>query len=201
MISLNDRLGSIIEQDFLKPTWKGFVIWWLLANGLDFRGRHDYWTDGAKDGGFDVIAWPLPGLNEDDIYVIQSKYYAANQNVTDKDLDRFFGAIDAIRGSREVFDAWIETVKDMLRMDYEKLRQKRGKIKFVVITTGQLRQSLLDKLEKYSIKVCGRDSIERLYGFYMRGQTPRVHSLKLGLASPLVPVTQTKEEKRRGVNP
>lgn len=195
MISLTDRLGSMLEQNFPKPAWKGFVIWWLLAKGLDFRGKDDYWTDGTKDGGFDAIAWPLPGLNEDDIYVIQSKYYTANQSVTDKDLDRFISAIDAMLAPRDVFDEWIETVKDNLIIHYEKLRKKRDKIKFVVITTGQLKQGLVEELNKRSVMVCGRDSIERLYGFYMQGQTPRVHSLKLGLASPLVSVTQTKKVK------
>jgi len=195
MKSLTERLGSTLKQNFPKPAWKGFVIWWLLANGLDFRGKNDYWTDGSKDGGFDVIAWPLPGLNEDDIYVIQSKYYASNQCVTNNDLDRFISAIDAIRGPRDLFDEWIETVKDNLRMDYEKLRQKRSKIKFAIITTGQLKNNLAEKLLERSVMVCGRDSIEILYRYYMQGQTPRVHSLKLQLASPLVSVSQTRKEK------
>jgi hypothetical protein len=60
MTSLTDRLGAILEQDFAKPAWKGFVTWWLLARGLDFRGKHDYWTACAKDGGLMLLRGLFP---------------------------------------------------------------------------------------------------------------------------------------------
>jgi len=195
MLNLIDRLKEELNQTFPKPSWKGFVMWWLFAKGLDFRGKHDYWTDGAGDGGFDVIAWPLPGLNEDNIYVIQSKYYRENQTVKDKELNRFIGAIDAIQGQQIEFNQWLDTVKYDLRIVYERLRDKRNRIKFVLITTGKIKQDTLKEFLDRSVTVCGREDIEKLYSFYLQGQTPRVNSLKLRLASPLVSISHTTKER------
>ena len=196
MQSFSDHLYATLNQDFphvLK--WKAFAQWWLIANGMDSRGTagSDCLVDGSKDGGFDVLARPLPGMHDRSIYVIQSKYVKAMPNLNG--LRRFAEAIAAVRGSRRDFDNWLESVRDNLAPNYEELRDNRRHVKFVCITTAKVQSTFRHHLERQGIIVHDRSNIERLYNFYIQGQTPRVSSLKLRIASKMVPITKTDKEQ------
>ena len=173
------------------PPWKAFAQWWLLTKGLDSSGtaKEDFLVDGSKDGGFDVIAWPMPGFNEKDIYVIQSKYYKSMPNI--KNLDRFLEAINAVRGTRRIFADWLDTVSDSLRNHYEHLREQRKHARYILITTAKLHEKNIKYLTQQGIEVHDRDAIRRLYHFYERGQTPRVDLLKFHPLSKVVLITRT----------
>lgn len=189
---LSDIIVPALKREFPQsPTWKAFAQWWLLTKGLDSSGtaKENFLVDGSKDGGFDVIAWPMPGFNEKDIYAIQSKYYKSMPNI--KNLDRFLQAINAVRGPRRIFNDWLDTVSDSLRNHYEHLREQRKYARFVLITTAKLHEKNVRYLKQQNIEVHDRDSIRRLFHFYECGQTPRVDLLKFQPLSKVIQITKT----------
>jgi hypothetical protein len=157
---LSDIIMPALKQEFPQsPLWKAFAQWWLLTKGLDSSGsaKENFIVDGSKDGGFDVIAWPMPGFNEKDIHVIQSKYYKSMPNL--KNLGRFIEAINAVRGPRKIFNEWLDTVSLNLRTAYEKLREQRKHARFILITTAKLHKNHIKHLEQKGIEVHDRDRI------------------------------------------
>lgn len=195
--SLFEELVPILKQEYPgMKMWKSFAQWWLLAHGLDFMGKEkDYCVDGSGDGGFDILAWPLPGFNDEYIRVIQSKYYKSSPNLSN--LSRFVEAVDAIKGSRPQFNLWIDTVSDKLRPSYVKLREKNssGRVKFVFITTATLKKEVKRFLEKMNIEVNERDDIRKLMNSYKRGHTPRIEKLYFTPTSKVLQITQTDKVK------
>lgn len=196
-ISLSEELVPILKQEYPgMKMWQSFAQWWLLAHGLDFRGKDkDYCVDGAGDGGFDILAWPLPGFNDEYIRVIQSKYHKSSPSLDN--LKRFVDAVEAIKGHRAKFNLWLDTVSNNLRPTYENLRQKNssGKVKFIFITTATLHKKTKEFLEKKDIEVYEKDDIRKLLNFYRKGQTPRIEKLSFTPTSKVLPITQTDKVK------
>lgn len=196
-ISLSEELVPILKQEYPgMKMWQSFARWWLLAHGLDFRGKDkEYCIDGSGDGGFDVLAWPLFGFDDDCIRVIQSKYYKSSPSLDN--LKRFVGAVEAIKGPRAKFNLWLDTVSNNLRPTYENLRQKNssGKVKFVFITTATLHEKIRKFLGKKDIEVYEKYNIRKLMNFYRKGQTPRIEKLSFTPTSKVLPITQTDKVK------
>ncbi len=195
MQSLYDEIVPVLDQEFPGvPKWKSFAMWWLIAHGLDYRGRgKNYFVDGSGDGGIDVIAWPVKDFEDDRTYVIQSKYYKNKPGL--KQVQRFIEAINALSGPKQDYDKWLDSVDDKLRLTYNKLRAKtlKGKVKFLFITTATLSASARNGLFDCDVDVLENVEMRRLLHFYKRGQTPRVSSLIITPKSK--PITITKTEK------
>jgi hypothetical protein len=192
--SFADRLKVTLKEEFPNnPPWKAFAKWWLIGKGLYARGIDGGLVDGAKDGGFDVVAWPQPDLDDSNAYVIQSKYFKSAPSMGQ--ISRFLGAVNAILGPRPQFDDWIESVRDDVVNTYERLRDRRRKVKFVLLTTGRLNSKHRKRLERIGIHVNDREDIQRLHDFYLQGQTPRVDSLTLRANSRILPIKETHNER------
>jgi hypothetical protein len=195
MQSLYDEIVPVLDQEFPGvPKWKSFALWWLIAHGLDYRGKgKDYLVDGSGDGGIDVIAWPVKDFEDDRTYVIQSKYYKNTPGL--KQVERFIEAVNALSGPKKEYDNWLDTVGDKLLLTYNKLRAKtlNGKIKFLFITTSKLSAAARNGLFECDVEVLENEEMRRLLQFYKRGQTPRVPSLIITPKSK--PSTITKTDK------
>ena len=184
-VSLLEELEPILKHEFPGiKTWRSFAQWWLFAHGLDYRGKEkDYCVDGSGDGCLDLIAWPLPSFSDKCIRIIQSKFYKNPPKLNN--LKRFMEAIEAIKGGRDQFDLWLDTVSDDLRTTYEKLRDEHsaGKLKFILITTAKLDTDTTKFLLRKDIEVYEGKNIRQLLKFYNKGQTPRIEKLTLVLST------------------
>ena len=61
-MQLQKKIKRILHKEYpQEKAWKGFIYWWLAANGYDYDIQPSLveFTDGSKDGRIDVIAWPL----------------------------------------------------------------------------------------------------------------------------------------------
>ena len=125
-IKLTGKVKRILRREYPKEkAWKAFIYWWLDANGYEYDVRRALveFTDGAKDGGIDVIAWPIESQSRKEVLVIQSKYF--QQPPTAKEVKRFQEAIAALKGSLSEFQTWLATCRDELHRSYQNLRAER----------------------------------------------------------------------------
>ena len=87
---LKDKIKQILRKEYPEEkAWKAFIYWWLAANGYEYDARRALveFTDGSKDGGIDVIAWPIECQSRKEVLVVQSKYF--RQPPTEKELERY----------------------------------------------------------------------------------------------------------------
>jgi hypothetical protein len=123
-MQLKDKIKQILRKEYPEEkTWKAFIYWWLAANGYEYDAMKQFveFTDGSKDGGIDVIAWPLEIQSKKEVLVVQSKYF--QQPPTEMELLRFQSAIASLNGSLDQFQSWLGTCRDNLHQSYRKLRE------------------------------------------------------------------------------
>lgn len=175
-----------------KP-WKGFFKLWLDASGFDYGDKDQHIVDGFGDGGFDAIAYPPHGHSELPIVIVQSKYFSGR--IPERSLERFFGAVAVFRGtSKAAFDEWVRSVGNArLRSEYAGLWRQRGKIKFVLVTSGRLDKEDLRRIKKLKIALQDRKAVQALFLDMARGKTPRPQSLSLTRRGRLLPILQNRD--------
>ena len=176
------QLSDLVTEEFPDlRSWKGFIFWWLRAEGFDYSPISDQvkFTDGASDGGIDAVASSIRAINVDLATVVQSKFFHSSPK--EKDLLRFIEAADALQGEEEGFYKWLATCREDLRQTYKYLYRIREKLRFVLITPARLKPRLVRLLSRSNILVHDRDYIQQLMSHDFSGKTPRVqeHSFSL----------------------
>lgn len=183
MSKLRIELATTLRKEYpADPQWRGFVKWWLDANGYDYRGRIDLLVDGCGDGGIDVVARPNPEIGSTEIFVVQSKYFQKSPPLTA--LKRFMHAASAIRGSRSEFDEWLATVRPELWRTYRNVRSQRRNVRFILLTSARLEEQTARLFRKYEIETFDREKVESLYVSHRNGQTPRVPTITIRAEAP-----------------
>ena len=179
-MTLKESIRKIVREEY--PTerhWSAFTRWWLSAEGYDYRANSNQvkFVDGANDGGLDAIALPLEDAAKDTIFVVQSKFYAHSPKASD--LERFIGAVRAIRGGRPEFLEWLGTCREPLHALYERVREARNRCRYVMVTPCRVNGNLRRQLERLRIEVCDSRELSTLEKTYKAGRTPRLSELTL----------------------
>ncbi len=185
-MKLSGKIKRILRKEYPKEkAWKAFIYWWLDANGYEYDVRRSLveFTDGAKDGGIDVIAWPIESQSRKEVLVIQSKYF--QQPPTAKEVKRFQQAIAALNGSLSEFQTWLATCRDELHRSYQNLRSERRRHRYLLITPSRLNGANRYSLERSNIEVHDVDVLTNLERIYSAGKTPRLDEIRLsGTSAP-----------------
>jgi len=183
---LKDKIKQILRKEYPEEkAWKAFIYWWLAANGYEYDARRALveFTDGSKDGGIDVIAWPIECQSRKEVLVVQSKYF--RQPPTEKELERYQGAITALNGSLNDFQTWLGTCRDNLQHSYRNLRDERRRHRYIVIAPCQFNDALRRSLNRDNIEVHDADILANLERIYSVGKTPRLDEIRIqGASSP-----------------
>ncbi|MDD5544691.1 MAG: AIPR family protein [Acidobacteriia bacterium] len=185
-MQLKDKIKQILHKEYPEEkAWKAFIYWWLAANGYEYDAGRSLveFTDGSKDGGIDVIAWPLESQSRKEVLVVQSKYF--RQPPTEKELQRFQGAIAALNGSLNDFQTWLGTCRDELHHSYRNLRDERRRHRYILIAPCRFRGALKRSLRRKNIDVHDADMLANLERIYSVGKTPRLDEIRIPGASPL----------------
>ncbi len=181
---LKSRIGPILKKDYPnEKAWKAFIYWWLAANGYDYEINKDrvIFTDGAKDGGIDAIAWPLESLSGREVLVVQSKYFG--QAPTCEELERFEHAKNAIAGTIDNFNDWLETCRDELHPHYRRLREERRGCRYIVIAPCPFTAWARNRWLSRGIEVHDNERLSHLETNYSEGRTPRLDEIKIRIAT------------------
>lgn len=185
-MNLKSKIRRILRKEYPKEkAWKAFIYWWLDANGYEYDVRPSLveFTDGARDGGIDVIAWPIESQSRKEILVIQSKYF--QQPPTAKEIKRFQQAIAALNGSLNEFQTWLATCRDGLHRSYQNLRRDRHRHRYVLITPSRLSGARSYSLERSNVEVQDVAVLTNLERIYSAGKTPRLDEIRLfGTSAP-----------------
>lgn len=185
-MKLTGKLKRILRKEYPKEkAWKAFIYWWLDANGYDYEVRRSLvrFTDGAKDGGIDVIAWPIESQSRKEVLVIQSKYF--QRPPTAKEVKRFQHAVAALNGSLSEFQTWLATCRDDLHRPYQNLRSERRRHRYLLITPSRLKGVNWHSLERNNIEVHDAGVLTNLEIIYSAGKTPRLDEIRLsGTSAP-----------------
>lgn len=185
-MQLKDRIKRILIKEYAgEKGWKAFIFWWLAANGYEYEVRPSLveFTDGWKDGGIDIIAWPLENQSRNNVLVVQSKFFG--QPPTLSDVQRFQDAIVALNGPLDYFQTWLETCRDELHGRYRRLRDERRRHRYVLIAPCRFTSGFKRRLRKQRIEVHDTDILSNLERNYSEGRTPRLDEIRLsGVSSP-----------------
>lgn len=193
-MALIDKIRATVRKEYPEsPNWKGFIYWWLstLGYNYDVRDARVEFVDGHRDGGIDVIAWPLTDRARETVFVVQSKFFAASP--TPADLDRFLAAHKAIYGSRAEFLDWLDTCRVELQPVYRRLRDARDRCQFRILTPAHITDKIRRRCERKGIEVHDRAVLTALEKSYSQGRTPRLDEIVLKGASRPVRISQTKQ--------
>jgi hypothetical protein len=191
-MQLKDKIKQILRKEYPnEKAWKAFIYWWLAANGYEYDTMKSYveFTDGAKDGGIDVVAWPLEIQSKKEVLVVQSKYF--QQPPTEMELLRFQWAIASLNGSLDQFQSWLGTCRDNLHQSYRKLREQRERHRYILIAPCQLNGALKRSLQRKRIEVHDANFLANLERIYSAGKTPRLDEMRIPGASPLKRVDES----------
>jgi hypothetical protein len=184
-MQLQEKIKRILLTDYVgEKRWKAFIYWWLAANGYEYEIRRDdhvRFVDGWRDGGIDAIAWPLENQSRKEILVVQSKYFG--QAPTQKDLQRFQTAIDALNGSRDEFHMWLAGCREELHGIYRRLRDERRRLRYIIIAPCRFESTQRRSLQANGIEIHDTDLLANLERNYTEGRTPRLDELRLRVVS------------------
>jgi hypothetical protein len=181
---LKERIQAILRSEYPNDRgWKGFIYWWLSANGYDYEVRRDRvsFVDGSGDGGIDVIAWPIESQSRNEVLVLQSKYFW--QSPSSEDLRGFEVAVAALQGSLKEFHAWLAKCRVELHPLYRRLREERRRHRYVIIapcrfSAGDKRAYREDDIEVHDV-----ETLANLERNFTQGRTPRLDELRLPTTS------------------
>lgn len=172
--------------------WLAFFKMWLDSKGYDY-GTHDkHIVDGCGDGGIDAIGYPPDDRRDLPIVIIQSKYYKGN--VSNKALKSFFLAVKAFKtSSSKDFEAWLDNVKRKnLSNVYREIWQRKRKIEFVIVTSGELEIDVKMQARKLDVKIEDKGRISSIFQDMVQGKAPRPEEIKLTSFSKLIPVLKNE---------
>jgi hypothetical protein len=179
-VNLKGRIHKILRSDYPgEPAWKAFIYWWLAANGYDYEIRRDRvsFVDGTRDGGIDVVAWPIESQSRNEVLVLQSKYFG--QPPTESDLRRFDEAITALQGPLDSFQTWLGTCRDELHSLYRRLREERRRHRYIIIAPCRFDSPHKRALRADGVEVHDIETLANLERNYTQGRTPRLDELKI----------------------
>jgi hypothetical protein len=134
-MQLKVKIKQTLKKEYVgEPAWKAFIYWWLAANGYDYEIRRERvnFVDGWRDGGIDAVAWPLENQSRNEVLIVQSKYFG--QPPSEKDLERFQGAIQALNGPLDEFQNWLAGCREELHGLYRRLRDERRRHRYILIS-------------------------------------------------------------------
>jgi hypothetical protein len=183
-MQLKDRIKEILRKEYAgERPWRAFIYWWLAANGYAYEIHSESinFVDGPSDGGIDVIAWPLENQGRNDVLIIQSKYFG--QSPSEKDLERFHGAIAALKGPLDAFHTWLASCRDELHGLYSRLREERRRHRYIVIAPCRFEAGHKRSLKQRGIEVYDIDVLGNLERNYSEGKTPRLDQFRISNAS------------------
>jgi hypothetical protein len=184
-MQLKEKITRILRKEYSgKRPWEAFVYWWLSANGYDYEVQPSLvkFVDGPRDGGIDVIAWPLENQTRNDVLVVQSKFFG--QSPTSRDIQKFRDAVAAINGSLDEFQTWLDDCRDELHAHYRRLRELRQRNRYILIAPTRVDASLKRSLSGDDIEVHDLDFLGNLERNYTEGRTPRLDEIRIANASP-----------------
>jgi hypothetical protein len=184
-MQLKDRIKQTLKKEYAgEPAWKAFIYWWLAANGYDYEIRRERvnFVDGWRDGGIDAIAWPLENQSRNEVLIVQSKYFG--QPPTEKDLDRFHAAIQALNGPLDEFQTWLAGCRDELHGLYRRLRDERRRHRYILISPSHFDSGQKRSLQAQEIEVHDTDLLANLERNYLEGRTPRLDEFRIASATP-----------------
>lgn len=183
-MTLKQTITGILDKEYPgQKHWKAFVYWWLTANGYDYgpRPASVEFVDGWRDGGIDVIAWPLENQARKTVLVVQSKFYG--QSPTENDIEKFRDAVNALNGSLDEFNTWLSGCREELHRPYRLLREERKHHRYILITPTRVDGALKRSLRWDDIRVHDSDVLASLERNYSEGRTPRLDEIRLSGAS------------------
>lgn len=166
---------------------------WMDANGLDYGENSEGVIDGSGDGGIDAIARPMDIAADDKIFLIQAKYY--RKTVPDKTLNSFFRAVNAFRknATRQEFNEWLEPVRRNLKDKYTKIWNRRERVQFVLVTSGNLSPNIKSRLSRNSVSRVEKSKVNDIFLDMIRGKSPRPSKITVGNISALTePVSKNR---------
>lgn len=183
-MQLKDKIRQILRKEYLGDKgWKAFIYWWLAANGYEYDARRSLveFTDGWRDGGIDVIAWPIETQSRKEVLVVQSKYF--RQPPTSKEIERFQEAIAALNGSLADFQTWLGSCRDELHRPYRNLREERRRHRYIIIAPCRFDGAMKRSLRGKGIEVHDADVLSNVERNYSEGRTPRLDEIRISNAS------------------
>lgn len=183
-MQVKEKIKKLLHNGFSgQPAWKGFIFWWLAANGYEYeiRSENVSFVDGSSDGGIDAIAWPLEKQGQDDILVLQSKFFG--QPPTDNDLRRFVEAVEALNGPYDNFLTWLASCRVELQPIYRRLRSDRRRCRYILIAPCELEAPQRRLLQTSDIEVHDSSVLSKLERNYSEGRTPRLNEFRISDAS------------------
>jgi hypothetical protein len=121
---------------------------------------------------------PLRKLTE----ATQSKYFG--QPPSEKDLERFQGAIQALNGPLDDFQNWLAGCRDELHGLYRRLREERHRHRYILITPSRFKSGQKRFLMARGIEVHDTDLLANLERNYTEGRTPRLDEFRISSATP-----------------
>jgi len=184
-MQLKDKIRQILRKEYPSDKgWKAFIYWWLAANGYEYDARRSLveFTDGWRDGGIDVIAWPISTQSRKEVLVVQSKYF--RQPPTSKEIERFHEAIAALNGSLTDFQTWLGSCRDELHRSYRNLRSERRRHRYIIIAPCRFDGATKRLLRRKRIEVHDTDVLSNVERNYSEGKTPRLDEIRISNASP-----------------
>lgn len=184
-MQLKDKIRQILRKEYPSDKgWKAFIYWWLAANGYEYDARRSLveFTDGWRDGGIDVIAWPIETQSRKEVLVVQSKYF--RQPPTSKEIERFQEAIAALNGSLADFQTWLGSCRDELHRPYRNLREERRRHRYIIIAPCRFDGAMKRSLRGKGIEVHDADLLSNVERNYSEGRTPRLDEIRISNTSP-----------------
>jgi hypothetical protein len=183
-VHLKNRIQKILRSEYPdEKSWKGFIYWWLEANGYDYDIRRDRvnFVDGSGDGGIDVIAWPIETQSRNEVLVLQSKYFW--QAPSAQDLRSFETAVSALQGPIDEFHAWLGKCRVELHATYRRLREERRRHRYIVIAPCRFDAGRKRGYRDNNIEVHDVETLGNLERNFTQGRTPRLDELRIPVTS------------------
>jgi hypothetical protein len=183
-VHLKSRIQKILRSEYpAERNWKGFIYWWLEANGYDYDVRRDRvdFVDGSGDGGIDVIAWPIESQSRNEVLVLQSKYFW--QAPSSHDLQSFEAAVSALQGPLDEFQAWLSKCRVALHATYRRLREERRRHRYIIIAPCRFDTGRKRAYRQNGIEVHDVETLANLERNFTQGRTPRLDELRIPTTS------------------
>lgn len=181
-----ESLSERADRNYQGRIHQAFLDWYIEAE----FGRHAKWdfTDDVKDGGVDAVVWCPNEIPP--VFVIQSKFSAkvGRGQLGKKAYSDFCQVVEAFRHGGDLFDRFIDTVRDDLRHRYRRAVDQLAeagnwasqKKAFRLVTTATRRQPAeFDQIPRENFVYA--PNVMRIYSRYRKGQTPTPKPLLLNI--------------------
>ena len=189
-------MGEFLKREYTDDEpWKGFFKLWLDARGYHYSSSESGIVDGARDAGIDAIAMAPNETSHLQPVVVQSKYFQGN--IPPYSLKRFLDTVRLFRiGSSRDFEIWLNNhVRESLKPRYQKLWNKRNRIRFVLVTSGRIQREDIKTLKKLKVEIQDKAKILSLLTDMAEGKTPRPEMIKLKFFGRAMPMLKSSEHR------